>query len=193
LLVFADFFYFAHRAGHHRYLGTREDPSTARRGELYGEFWRRSVRAQWQIAFRFSRQGVWRGLFLQIVNLCLFGWFFGLAAALIWVYLSAVAIRLLEAVNYFQHYGLIRQGQRDPVTAWRCDSAISYFLFLGLTRHDDHHQRPAAPFVELVSMETGPELPMGYLGVAVWVKNWSRSYARWALARLDGLKAPEAV
>lgn len=188
ILVFSDVFYFSHGGGHHRHLGGSQDPSTARLGETYPEFFRRSLKTQWQMASRLHPRAFRRGLLIQSLSVLAFALAFGGFAALVWLYLSWVAIRLLEAVNYFQHYGLTTESAVAHHTAWRCDGAVSFFLFLGLTRHADHHRRPMAPFDELRPEEEGPELPMGYLGTAVWVKNHSRSYGRFAQGRLQSLK-----
>lgn len=191
ILVFSDVFYFAHGGGHHRHLGRSDDPSTAHIGESYPAFFRRSLTTQWQQAYKLHPRAFRRGVLLQSLLLVGYGLFFGAAAAFVWLYLSWVAIRLLEAVNYFQHYGLTSESALGHHTAWRCDGGISYFLFLGLTRHADHHRRPMAPFTELRSEEEGPELPTGYLGTAVWVKNHSLSYGRFARKRLKALRAAE--
>ena len=193
MLVFSDVFYFAHGGGHHRYLGQSQDPSTAHLGETYPEFFKRSLMCQWQQAFKHHPRAFRRGLLIQLILLLSLGLVYGVLAALVWLYLCWVAIRLLEAVNYFQHYGLTAEGAMDHYTAWRCDGALSYFLFLGLTRHADHHRRPMAPFSDLTSDGRGPELPMGYLGTAVWVKNHSRSYGRFAQDRLRALETAKII
>jgi len=189
MLVFSDVFYFSHGGGHHRYLGQSQDPSTARLGETYPAFFKRSLLAQWRMALRLHPQAFRRGLLIQALLFVAYASVFGLLAAGVWLYLSWVAIRLLEAVNYFQHYGLTTESTAQHHTAWRCDGAVSFFLFLGLTRHADHHRRPMAPFEELRPVDGGPELPMGYLGTAVWVKNHSRSYGRFAQKKLQRLEA----
>jgi alkane 1-monooxygenase len=186
MLVFADGFYLSHAAGHHRHLGCSSDPSTARMGELYPDFFWRSLKTQWRIAWVHHRKAFLRGLSFQVMLLITFGMVFGIPAALVWLYLSWVAIRLLEAVNYFQHYGLTAGSGHEAATAWRCDRALSYFVFLGLTRHADHHQRSGLAYTEL-SPHDGPELPLGYFGTALWVKNHSRSYSRMASDRLKRL------
>lgn len=185
ILVFSDAFYFAHGGGHHHYLGSPQDPSTAHLGETYPDFFKRSLWAQWQMAFRLHPKSLVHGVLIESLLLVGFGLAFGVIAALVWLYLSWVAIRLLEAVNYFQHYGLTEASGAGHLTAWRCDGAVSFFLFLGLTRHADHHRRPMVPFTELKLGDEGPKLPLGYLGTAVWVKNHSRSYGRFARDRLN--------
>jgi alkane 1-monooxygenase len=148
---------------------------------------------QWQMAYRLHPRAFRRGVLIQSLLLLTYAFIFGGIAALVWLYLSWVAIRLLEAVNYFQHYGLTTESAAGHHTAWRCDGAVSFFLFLGLTRHADHHRRPMAPFDELRPEDEGPELPMGYLGTAVWVKNHSRSYGRFAQGRLQTLAARDSA
>lgn len=181
MTVFYDHFYVAHRLGHHARLGSREDPSTSAIDEGYQEFLWRSVKGQWRLAWRLQPRTVLRGLTFQILLALAYGWIFGPLALFMWLYISAVAIRLLEAVNYFQHFGLTQESGRSAVTAWRCDSAISLFLFMGLPRHADHHRRPWVHYPNLEVSEEGPSLPLGYLGTAIWVKNAGRSYRLWAV------------
>lgn len=181
-----DHFYVAHRLGHHARLGSGEDPSTAEVGERYGAFCRRSCLSQWRIAWRYEPRAVGRGVAVELALLAGFGWAFGPLAAFMLAYQALVAVRLLEAVNYFQHYGLTMASGRAGATAWRTESAVSLFLFLGLSRHADHHRRPAAPYPELRVLEdNGPVLPYGYLGMALWVKNRCGNYRRWAAGRLS--------
>ncbi len=181
MTVFHDPFYVAHRRGHHARLGSREDPSTSAIDEGYQEFLWRSVKGQWRLAWRLQPRTVLRGLSFQVILALGYGWVFGPLALFMWLYISAVAIRLLEAVNYFQHFGLTQGSGRSAVTAWRCDSAISLFLFMGLPRHADHHRRPWVHYPNLEVSEEGPSLPLGYLGTAIWVKNACRSYRLWAV------------
>ena len=178
-----DHFFIAHRHGHHARLGTSEDPSTARLDESYESFFRNSLVRQWQVAWQRKPKAVIQGVAAELALLGGLGWAFGALAALVWLYQALVAIRILEAVNYVQHFGLVGESGR-PAVAWRCDSALSLFLFLGLTRHSDHHRRPGVPYPRLSVLENGPRLPYGYLRMVLWVKNGNRSYRRWAAGRL---------
>ena len=186
--VFADHFRLAHRPGHHACLGQASDPSTATRDETYGQFLRRTLPAQWLVAWRHSPRSVSVSLGSQALLLLGFWYLFGHLAAFMLLYQGWVAIRLLEAVNYFQHFGLTTADGWPRGSAWRCDSAVSLFLFLGLPRHSDHHQRPATVFQELVDQHHLPELPFGYLVTAIWVKNASQHFRNWALNQ--GLTGP---
>jgi alkane 1-monooxygenase len=179
-----DHFFVAHRIGHHARLGSQDDPSTARADEDYEAFFRRSLARQWRIAWRSEPRAVLRGVAAELALLAGFGLLFGPLALFMLVYQALVAVRLLEAVNYFQHFGLTLDSGRAGAMAWDSDSAVSLFLFLGLTRHADHHRRPAVPYPDLRALPDGPRLPYGYLGMALWVKNRSAGYRRWATGKI---------
>ena len=187
---FYDHFYAAHKLGHHAQLGLQEDPSTARPAETYGVFLRRSLLSQWRIAWRYQPRRVMLGLAVEVALLLSFWVMFGTLAACMLLYQAWVAIRLLEAVNYFQHFGLTVESGRPLATAWRSESAVSLFIFLGLTRHADHHRRPSKTYPELVDVADCPTLPYGYLITAIWVKNASDRYRRWALSGAAGESGP---
>jgi alkane 1-monooxygenase len=189
-----DHFYVAHRAGHHPRLGSADDPSTALAGESYGDFVRRSVAAQWRLAWRTEPRSVGRGLLLELACFAGYGLVFGPLALVVLAWQCVVAVRQLEVVNYFQHFGLTLESGHAGATAWHTDSAVSLFLFLGLTRHADHHRRPAVPYPDLRAYDDQPRLAFGYMGMAVWVKNRGEDYRRWAAETLAGrLPEPEAA
>lgn len=179
-----DHFHIAHRRGHHAKLGSDQDPSTAREDEDYAAFCRRSMLTQWRIAWRAEPGAVLAGLWTEAALLAAFAWAFGALAAFMLVYQAVVAVRLLEAVNYFQHFGLTEASGRTGATAWVSDSAVSLFMFLGLNRHADHHRHAATPYPQLRSLADGPVMPYGYLWMAIWVKNHSAGFRRWASAWL---------
>jgi len=179
MTVFYDHFYVVHRIGHHAHLGSHRDPSTARMDESYNEFFLRTLVQQFRTALDLKPHSVRFGFLVEVIYLMVYVWLFGPLAAFALVYIAVVAVRLLEAVNYFQHFGLTLDSGHATYTAWRCDKAVSLFMFLGLSRHADHHRRPGRTFTELQYVEEGPYLPYGYLGTAIWVKNASRSYRRW--------------
>jgi alkane 1-monooxygenase len=90
--------------------------------------------------------------------------FFGPAALVVHLAQAYVAVRLLEAVNYFEHYGLRRQGRKvRPVDSWDSDSWFTLFALVGLSRHADHHAYASRPFQALRTWEDSPKLPYGYI------------------------------
>ncbi|MCS5635647.1 MAG: fatty acid desaturase [Myxococcota bacterium] len=181
--VLYEHFYTEHLRGHHVRVGTPEDPATARFGETYRSFWRRTVPGQFRSAWRLETARLGdeqmslfdrRQLGNRVLHGLLFGW--GLAFAVLYsfgpvafgVYLiqALAAVRLLEAVNYFEHWGLERQGSRvRPQDSWDTHSWFTYYGLVGLSRHADHHAQPTRPYQQLRVREEAPLLPVGYVAL----------------------------
>jgi alkane 1-monooxygenase len=197
-----------HVYGHHRRLATTEDPASARRGEHFYSFLLRSVIGQTKSAFALERQrlqtlghATWsahnryfRGWLMSAAIVGAFAIAGGLSAVIVFV-LSALAGRsVLEAVNYFEHYGLIREpGQPvEPRHSWNSNKRLSNVVLFNLARHSHHHAEGDAQFWQLRSYRDAPTLPYGYLTcmllvylVPGWYRNrmspllleWDRHYA----------------
>ena len=67
---------------------------------------------------------------------------------------------LLEAVNYLEHYGLLRQktasGRYErcaPVHSWNSDHIVTNLFLYHLQRHSDHHANPTRRYQTLRSMD----------------------------------------
>jgi alkane 1-monooxygenase len=165
--VLYDHFSVVHGRLHHRHVNSGQDPAQARPDESYERFFRRTAALQWRAAWALDRRNTARGVLAEALLLALLGWGFGWLVVAMFVYQAVVAVRLLEAVNYFQHWGL---HGRHPL-AWECDNAVSLFLFLGLPRHTDHHRHALKPYQRLLGQNAGPRLWLGYLGMAWLVKN----------------------
>ncbi len=185
--TFYEHFYTEHVRGHHLRIGTDDDPATSRYGETYGEFWERTVRGQFRSAWRIEakrlgdedmkwsdprmlRSAVVHGVVGEVAIAALLGVFFGPAALFVHLAQAYVAVRLLEAVNYFEHYGLRRQGRKvRPVDSWDSDSWFTLFALVGLSRHADHHAYASRPFQALRTWEESPKLPYGYIVTTLMV------------------------
>jgi alkane 1-monooxygenase len=168
-----------HVYGHHRRLATSEDPASARRGEHFYSFLWRSVIGQTKSAFALEKQrlqtlghATWsahnrylRGWLMSAAIVGAFAIAGGLSAVIVFV-LSALAGRsVLEAVNYFEHYGLIREpGQPvEPRHSWNSNKRLSNVVLFNLARHSHHHAEGDAQFWQLRSYRDAPTLPYGYL------------------------------
>ncbi len=185
--VFYDHFATEHVRGHHARVGTEQDPATARFGETFGAFWRRTVRGQLASAWRLEckRLGdeampfwdrrlasntVFRGLLFEAALAAAVTLALGPVALLFLVGQAYVAVGLLEAVNYFEHYGLRRSGKKvRPVDSWDSDSRFTLFALVGLSRHADHHAYASRPFQSLRTWDESPKLPAGYIVTALMV------------------------
>ncbi|NNL66266.1 MAG: alkane 1-monooxygenase [Myxococcales bacterium] len=180
--VLYEHFYTEHLRGHHVRVGTSDDPATARFGERYESFFRRTVPAQLRSAWRLETRRLGdedmslfdrRQLGNRVVHGLVFEWgiaatilaTLGVAAFIAFVAQAFMAVRLLEAVNYFEHWGLQRQGTRvAPVDSWDTHGWFTYYGLVGLSRHADHHAYPIRPYQKLRVWEEAPTLPFGYVG-----------------------------
>lgn len=171
-----------HYRGHHARVATWDDPASARRGESLWRFLPRTLAGSFTDAWRLEARQLrrtgrgWAGSALAwcwALNIALLA---ALAGAgqwqmlAFWLGQSAMAIWLLEAVNYVEHYGLQRavdaDGKREPFGvqhAWNADHVLSNSLLANLQRHSDHHMHAWTPFPELQALP-GPQLPTGYAG-----------------------------
>src|SRR5262249_6049211 len=93
----------------------------------------------------------------------------------------------LEAVNYFEHWGLARTTRRvQTVDSWDTDSWFTLYTLVGLSRHADHHAYASRPFHQLRYFDESPKLPYGYFGsvvLALFAQNHLRKCLRAELER----------
>ncbi len=179
-------FYIEHNRGHHARVATPDDPATARPGETVYGFWVRSVRDSWRSAWAIEQRRLsgrphrlWDNQMVRITAVqvgfaamvaAIGGW----AVLLAWLASAAVAILLLETVNYVEHYGLSREktasGRYErvqPHHSWNSEHPIGRVLLFDLTRHSDHHANPGRPYPILRHHDAAPELPTGYPGMVL--------------------------
>lgn len=179
--TFYEHFHSEHLRGHHVKVATAEDPATAKFGESFWPFYFRTVPAQFISAWNIERkrlgdenmslfdkriiknhvaQGMFAQLSLSLIIYLSLGGF-----SLVLFLLQAIfASRLLEIVNYFEHWGLTRASDRvQPEDSWDTHSWFTYYGLVGLTRHADHHANPTRPYQSLRTFEESPKLPGGYI------------------------------
>jgi len=103
-----------------------------------------------------------------------------LIAAFGWLVLPFLIIQafigasLLEAVNYSEHYGLLRQKDENgryvrcqPEHSWNNDHIVTNIFLFHLQRHSDHHAHPTRRYQSLRHFDEAPQLPTGYAGMIV--------------------------
>jgi alkane 1-monooxygenase len=168
-----------HVYGHHRRLATPADPATARRGESFYTFLFRSIVGQTRSAFELERgrlqtlgHGTWtwhnrylRGWLMSAALVAVFAYAAGPAGAAIFLLTAFAGRTVLEAVNYFEHYGLVRHPDEpvEPRHSWNSNKRLSNAVFFNLARHSHHHAQGDAKFWQLRSYREAPTLPFGYL------------------------------
>jgi len=169
-----------HIRGHHKNVGTNADPATARLGESYEAFWKRTISSQFRSAWQLENKRlgitestlydhrlfyhhVAQGLIFELLLLVTILWLFGIVALLVFLMQAYAAVRKLETVNYIQHWGLTRNPEHgNRVLSWDTDSWFTLNTLVGLSRHSDHHKNAARPFHKLCYRSENPKLPYGY-------------------------------
>jgi alkane 1-monooxygenase len=214
-LVLYEHFYTEHVRGHHRRVGTRADPATARFGESFWSFYRRTLPGQLKSAWRLETQrlggvdmrlGDPRMLRSRVLHGVVAEWAFALAllaifggAAFAMHLIQAIgAITGLEVVNYFEHWGLERQTTRvQPVDSWDTSNRFTLYGLVGLSRHADHHAHASRPFQQLRHWDESPKLPRGYPGMVRLVLSNNRKFQELLTRELERVRlgpfSPDAL
>ncbi|MEV0946036.1 alkane 1-monooxygenase [Rhodococcus sp. NPDC049939] len=203
-------FYIEHNRGHHVRVATPEDPASARFGETLWAFLPRSVWGSFASSWRLEKARLERlgkrpwtihndVLNAWLMSVVLFGALVAVFGIGVVPYLAIQAVFgfcLLEAVNYLEHYGLLRQktasGRYErctPEHSWNSDHVVSNVALFHLQRHSDHHANPTRRYQTLRSMDGAPNLPSGYgsmIALAYFPPLWRRVMDRRVLAHYDG-------
>lgn len=184
--VLYDHFYVEHLRGHHVRVATDEDPATARFGETYLQFLRRTVPAQLASAWRLRRRDVVVGMVAEALLLATIVVLAGPLALALFLWQAYNAITLLEAANYFEHWGLRRAyGRVGHADSWDTDSYLTLYTLIGLSRHADHHAHAARPYQALRHVDDSPKLPGGYYAMVTMAQLQNRKFQRLMTAELQ--------
>jgi alkane 1-monooxygenase len=204
LLMFVCYEQFAteHVRGHHPRLGTAVDPATARFGESFQDFYRRTVPAQFKSAWRLEkvrlgdehmrwsdprmvRHRVLQGVVAEVLIVASYLVFLGPLAMVFFVMQSRSAVTLLEAVNYIEHWGITRATRTvTPVDSWDTDNGFTLRTLVGLSRHADHHAQASRPYQQLRYFAESPKMPHGYYGTILLAMMRNERYQELAKAEL---------
>lgn len=158
-------FCYAHVYNHHLELASEDDPATAPRGRtMYGHlplsYFGQSKFLLEMEEQRLKKLGVpflswqnrWiRGFVMSLPSIALFfyagGWVGIGCLAIVWF----ISNFELEALNYLEHYGLIRE-KGEPIEyrhSWDNATAFTSWFFIEIGRQADHHDRGETHFWEL--------------------------------------------
>jgi alkane 1-monooxygenase len=179
-------FFIEHNKGHHKRVGTPEDPASARYGEMLYAFYFRTVIlsyfSAWRIANRDARKKGCKSFsihnemlqfhLIQIAFVGLIFFFFGWLTTLLFLVAAVQGILLLETVNYIEHYGLQRKQiagdkyeRTMPEHSWNSNHIIGRVMLFELSRHSDHHYLASRKYQILRHHENSPQMPTGYPGM----------------------------
>ncbi len=172
-----------HVRGHHVWVSTPKDPSSADNGQTLYHFLPRSIWNNSQNAWRLEAKRLsifklpawhWRNemLWWYLITAALavlVTWQFGIIGLAVWAGQALMAITSLEIINYVEHYGLRRRQlesgrfeRPSPQDSWNSDFWLSNQMLLHLQRHSDHHANPRIAYQNLKSHADAPQLPAGY-------------------------------
>jgi len=195
-------FSISHVQVHHRWVGTRRDSATARRGEILYSFVIRSVLGQLHSSceiegnrLRQSGRAFWSadnrflsGLAMTLAVVVLFFLAAGWMGVGLFFVCAAYSKFLFEAVNYIQHYGLVR-SEDAPIESrhsWDCVNLFSSCFLFNLPRHAHHHLRAGDPFWELKAYPGALALESGYMAAILlamvpplWIRVMARALRCW--------------
>lgn len=179
-------FFIEHNKGHHKRVGTREDPASARYGEMLYAFYFRTVIlsyiSAWRIGNRDARKKGHRSfsfhnemLQFHLIEIAFVGvifFFFGWLTTLLFLVAAGQGILLLETVNYIEHYGLQRRQTAEgkyeramPDHSWNSNHIIGRVMLFELSRHSDHHYLASRKYQVLRHHPHSPQMPTGYPGM----------------------------
>ena len=188
-LTFGTNFATEHVYGHHRRLGVPEiDPVTPKRGIGFYEFltiggWQQLRggfgiekkrlealgKSQWSLHNRVIH--AWLRGFLVLAVLGFLGGWLALA---VWVVAAAFSKYILEGLNFFSHYGLIRLDGAKITTrnTFSSFNPIGNHFTFNLGRHGSHHEHDTPYY--LFRYKPMPESPYGYLTMTLisWIPPW---------------------
>ena len=171
-----------HVYGHHKHACLPEDPASAQKNEniylfilkaIYNEHvdgWKIEidrVKKQELNPFSFHNRMIIGYLRSLIITLMIFS-ATGFIGILYFLLCAFVTKCFLEAINYIEHYGLVRvRGSRVEMKhSWNSNHFISSIFLYNVTRHSDHHRLAKLKFWELHPCpDSAPMTPYGYLSM----------------------------
>ena len=179
-------FFIEHNRGHHKNVSTHEDPASSRYNETLYHFWIRSVVysfiSAWDLEvkrLKRAKESIWslknemiRFQLIQIAFWAIIGLVFGGYALLLFTGAAIVGFLMLETVNYIEHYGLARNKvsenryeRVEPIHSWNSNHIVGRVMLFELSRHSDHHYKPAKKYQVLEHHDHSPQMPTGYPGM----------------------------
>lgn len=167
-----------HVYGHHKYVATSKDASTARLNESIYFFWLRNIYQIFICSFEheknktFFQSKVKISLLIQFVIAAILFLIFSWQGIVFYFSQGLVAAILLSSAEYLEHYGLLREkkadGNFEPTQdhhSWDCDYYFTNIVLVNLGFHSYHHKKPLVKYPQLPTFIGPQKLPLGYSGM----------------------------
>lgn len=165
-----------HVCGHHRDIGLREDPTTAKLNEDFYSYFckitylnlKESYFTQYglpaYLRYRIRRTNLAMLALLMLAWGCIYVFSRNPVQTLTFFVLQGfVSYFLYQLINYIQHYGLFRQDRRKDITlqlSWNCYYKYTNYLLFLLPLHSLHHLPVKGR--KLTNLKAGPRMPYLY-------------------------------
>jgi len=158
-----------HNHTHHRHWARDVDPTSSPWGRSVYVHVLQTIPRQVKGAYRARPVDTRRALTVEALFLGGLA-YAGLPYLAAYLGQAAVAIYLLEFVNYLQHHGLRRgDDERANAThAWESRHLLSRWTLMELPLHPSHHLKASTPYQRLDVHDESPQLPFGYYGM-FWI------------------------
>ena len=155
-----------HNHTHHKHWARDVDPTSSPWGRGIYYHVLQTLPRQVKGAFKARPVDTRNSLLIEIAFLLALG-FAGWPYLVAFLGQAAVAIYLLEFVNYIQHHGLTRAMDERPNAshAWESRRRLSRWTLLELPLHPSHHLRSSTSYERLTVHDESPQLPAGYYGM----------------------------
>tara|TARA_B100001250_G_C19802424_1_gene791712 strand:+ start:963 stop:2093 length:1131 start_codon:yes stop_codon:yes gene_type:complete len=171
-----------HVYGHHKNACLPDDPASAKRGENIYLFILKAIYNEhvdgWYIEIdRLKKQGlhpfsIHNKMMIGYLRSLTITWITfiitGIMGVLYFLICAFITKSFLEAINYVEHYGLVREkGKRVEMRhSWNSNHFMSSIYLYNVTRHSDHHRLAKLKFWELHPCpKDAPMTPYGYLSM----------------------------
>ncbi len=192
----------SHIHSHHIHVATLKDPTSAPRGESIYVHFVKAIVGQYLFshnfeAARLKRHAIWGrvlgnmvfvGMLMTSAMLMLAYLLAGLEGLVSLIAIIFIAKWLLEAINYVQHYGLVRvPGSKiENRHSWETGGQGSCLGLYNATCHAGHHVSGSLPFWRLTNSDRAPSYDHGYMVAIilamlppVWFSYVSPMLTRW--------------
>ena len=165
-----------HVCGHHREVGLKEDPTTAKLNESFYTYFfkisylnlKESYFTQYGLPTYLRRKILRTNLGMLALLIIVWGIIYVFSSypahtLTFFIVQGVVSYFLYELINYIQHYGLFRRDRQEDITlqlSWNCYYKYTNYILFLLPLHSLHHLPVNGR--KITDLKAGPRMPYLY-------------------------------